>query len=102
MQSTVELESSIELAIYITSKAPSSTETLDDEIMIFCDPLLISIPCWSILSFKLLVVSMVMLVEPCVSSRVIVPAPVLSTFLSADAGETGTSPSAQKQPLQIG
>ena len=70
--------------------------------MIFCEPLLISMPCWSNLIFKLFVVSMVTLFEPCVSSSVIVPAPVFSTFLSAEAGETGTSFSAQKQPVQIG
>src|SRR3954452_19073590 len=87
---------------YMTSNAPSSIETLDVDTMTFCEPLLISMPCWSILILRLLVVSMVMLFEPEVSSSVIFPAAVRSTFLSAEAGDTGPSLGAQKQPLQMG
>src|SRR5262249_29602874 len=87
---------------YVTSSAPSLTETLVGVSLMLHVPLVISIISAFIVIFLPSVVSIVMPPTPGRSLSVIVAASVLSTFISATAGVAGNSPCAQKHPVQMG
>src|SRR5205807_6188863 len=90
-----------DIAHQLTSNAPLLTETLLDEKVIFCFPLLISISSLSITIVMPESFSIVML--PSSSSMVMVALSVLSNLMLGPVASSGTAVSeSQKQPVQIG